>query len=72
MVKISQKDIVLNHLLKYKSISTIECYDKYKITDLAHAIMLLRKENYPIKDKWDKPKNPLGYARKFKVYFIED
>ena len=52
MGKISQKDIVLNHLRKYGSISTMECYSKYRITDLQHAIYLLRKENYKI-DKWD-------------------
>ena len=34
MGKISQKDIVLNHLKKYGSISTMECYEIYRITDL--------------------------------------
>ena len=48
MGKISQKDIVLNHLKKYGSISTMECYEIYRITDLQHAIYLLRKENYNI------------------------
>ena len=44
MEKLSQRDIVLQHLINYGNISTIECYDKYKITDLQHAIMLLRKD----------------------------
>lgn len=71
MEKLSQRDIVLEHLIKYGNISTIECYDKYRITDLAHAIMLLRKDNFPIKDYWAKPKNKIGYAKKFKIYYLE-
>lgn len=70
-MRTSQKDIVLNHLLKYKQISTIECYDKYKITDLQHAIYLLRKENYQIKDKWCKSENEFGWSNKYKTYWIE-
>ena len=68
----SQKDIILEHLEKYGSISTMECFKKYRITDLQHAIMLLRKEGYNITDEWVKPKNKDGYANKFKVYYLED
>lgn len=68
MSKISQKEVVLNHLRKYGSISTLECYDKYKITDLQHAVYLLRKENYTINDRWVFNKNLSGYANKYKVY----
>ena len=70
MGKISQKDIVLNHLKRYGSISTIECYSKYRITDLQHAIYLLRKENYLITDEWCKSKNELGWANKYKKYTL--
>lgn len=56
MGKIGQKDIVLNHLKRYGSISTMECYSKYRITDLQHAIYLLRKEDYVITDEWCKSK----------------
>lgn len=70
MGKISQKEIILNHLKKYKSISTIESYDLYRITDLQHAIYLLRKENYNITDEWCKSKNKLGWANKYKKYTL--
>lgn len=70
MGRISQKDIVLNHLLKYGSISTLECYNKYRITDLQHAIYLLRKENYKISDKWEKSNNSLGWTNKYKRYTL--
>lgn len=66
----TQKEIILKHLIKYGNISTIECYEKYKITDLQHAIMLLRKDKYVITDKWEKPKRKVGYARKYKRYFL--
>ena len=57
MGKISQKDIVLNHLKKYGSISTMECYS-------------IRKENYKITDEWVKSKNSLGWANKYKKYTL--
>lgn len=70
MGKISQKDIVLNHLKKYGSISTMECYEIYRITDLQHAIYLLRKENYNISDEWISSKNKLGWSNKYKKYTL--
>lgn len=70
MSKLSQKDIVLKHLKAYGKISTIECYDKYKITDLQHAIYLLRKEEYIITDEWKKSPNELGWANKYKEYTL--
>ncbi len=69
-MKVTQKDVVLEHLIKYGNISTIECYDKYKITDLQHAIMLLRKDKYKITDRWEKPKEKKGYSNKYKRYFL--
>ena len=71
MNRLTQKEIVYNHLLEKGHISTIECYDNYKITDLQHAIYELRKEGIVISDKWEKPKEQLGYARKYKRYFLE-
>ena len=70
MGKITQKDIVLNHLRKYGSISTLECINKYEILDLQHAIYLLRKENYKITDEWISRKNKLGKSNKYKKYTL--
>ena len=70
MGKISQKDIVLNHLKRYGSISTMECYSIYRITDLQHAIYLLRKENYNSTDECLKSKNKQGWDNKYKKYTI--
>lgn len=65
----TQKQIILEHLQKYGNISTMESFIKYYITDLQHAIMLLRKEGYNITDEWVLPKQN-GYARKFKRYYL--
>lgn len=66
----TQKEVILEHLIKEGNISTIECYEKYKITDLQHAIMLLRKDGYQITDRWEKPKTKTGYSNKYKRYFL--
>lgn len=66
----TQKQVILEHLLKEGNISTIECYEKYKITDLQHSIMMLRKDGYKITDRWEKPKNKQGYSNKYKRYFL--
>ena len=70
MSKLSQKDILLKHLREHGSITNLDCYEIYKITDLAHAIYLLRKENFNITDKWEKPKKTFGYAKKYKRYTL--
>lgn len=48
----------------------MECYEIYRITDLQHAIYLLRKENYKISDEWVSSKNKLGCANKYKKYTL--
>ncbi len=48
----------------------MECYEIYRITDLQHAIYLLRKENYNITDEWISSKNKLGWANKYKKYTL--
>lgn len=67
-MKKTQKDIVLEHLKKYGSINSLNCFFKYRITDLQHAIMLLRKENYNITDEWKKSSGE--YANRYKEYYL--
>ena len=59
---------VLNYLEQNKTITSRECFLKLDITDLQHAIMVLRKEGYPITDKWEKNPNT---KKKYKVYRLE-
>ena len=67
-MKRTQKDIVLEHLRTHKSINTLVCFLKYHITDLQHAIMLLRKEGYNIKGEWKKSTGE--YANKYMEYYL--
>ena len=59
---------VLKYLEQNKTITSRECFLKLDITDLQHAIMILRREGYPITDKW--VKNPFT-KKKYKVYTLE-
>ena len=53
MGRITQKDIILNHLQEHKSITSYESFDRYGILDLQKIINVLRK-NYNIEDKISK------------------
>lgn len=48
MAAITQKSIVLEHLMMHGSISSIEAIEKYKITRLADVIYRLKKKGYGI------------------------
>ena len=45
------KEIILEHLQEYGSITSMEAYDRYKCTRLSHYIYLLRKEGYVIESE---------------------
>lgn len=45
MAKISQEQIVLKHLKKYGSITSMEAFSRYTITRLAAVVFVLRKEH---------------------------
>ena len=68
----SQKEIVRKWLEKNKTINSFECYMKLQIVDLQHAIYELRKEGYPITDKWIKKTNRQGRKIQYKEYRLED
>ena len=64
----SQTMIILEYLEKNKTITSRECMLKLDIMDLQHAIMLLRKEGYPISDTWKTNPNT---KKKYKEYRLE-
>lgn len=64
----TQKEIILKHMQEKGSISTLECFQEYFITDLQHSIMVLRKEGYNILDKWEISPN----KKKYKRYWIDE
>lgn len=46
--RISQEDIVLNHLRKHKSITSMTAFRLYEITRLSAKIFTLREKGYKI------------------------
>jgi hypothetical protein len=60
---LTQRRLVLDHLLKFKTISSWEAIQEYGITRLACFINMLRNENKNITDEWVE-KN----GKRFKVY----
>ena len=54
------KEIVLNHLLKYGSITSLTAIKKYGITRLSAWIFWLRKDGYRISSKKIAVKNRYG------------
>ena len=45
------REIILNHLIYYGSITSLEAIEKYKCTRLSQYILLLRKEGYNIRNE---------------------
>lgn len=65
-MKRTQKERILEYLLKNKTITSIECVYKLAIVDLQHSIMELRRDGYNITDEWITNGNA-----KFKKYRLE-
>ena len=45
------REIILEHLQAYGSITSLEAIEKYKCTRLSQYILLLRKDGYTIKNE---------------------
>lgn len=54
---LSQKELVKNHLLKFKEITSWEAIREYHITRLSQYILVLRKENYEIESVRESDEN---------------
>ena len=52
---------MLEYLEKHKTITMLESIMKLGVNHPQHAIMVLRREGYPITDKWEK--NPITKKR---------
>lgn len=63
----TQKEIILNYLMKHGSITTLESMKNLLVLDLQKPIQLLRQEGYRITDKWVTTKN----KRRYKRYYLE-
>ena len=64
---LKQREMVLDHLTKFRGITDAQAYSKYGIRDLASRIRDLRKRGYDIKSIWCSQPNRWGK----KVRFVE-
>jgi hypothetical protein len=60
------KQIILNHLLEGKTLSTYEAYDLYSITCFLQRVSELRDQGIAIQDEWVK-----NNGKRFKRYWID-
>lgn len=67
----NQNQLVLAYLEKHYIIDNDKARNHLGIQDLQHAIMVLRKEGYPISDKWIKSINRWGKKVQYKEYKLE-
>ena len=65
MEKISQKDKVLQYILRNGSITSLECAIYLRIMDLQGVVRDLKKAGYNITDVWEKSDNAT-----YKRYFL--
>lgn len=66
--RVTQEQIVLNHLRKYGSITSMDAFSKYQITRLSSAIHILRhKHGYKISMTYETSKK---YGKPYGRYFL--
>jgi len=64
--KQNYKQIILNHMLAGKSLSTCEAFDLWQITCFLQRISDLRDQGITIQDEWVK-----NNGKRFKRYWID-
>ena len=68
----TQKQVVLDHLLSGKELSSIQAINLYGITRLGAIILNLKKEGYIINSRREKVKNRYGTVSMVVVYSIPE
>lgn len=64
------KQRILDHLLKFGTITTWEAIKEYGCTRLSQYIYLLRNEGYLVINSWEKATNRFGEPVHFKKYVL--
>lgn len=72
MSKITQKELVLNHLKSHRKISDLEAYSRYGIRRLGARIWDLRAAGYSIRTEMTTKPNRFGKKTTFATYILED
>ena len=71
MKRLSQKDMVLNHLKKFGHITQLEAYENYGAFRLSALIYILRNEGYNIESLWETSKNRFGVSVTYTKYQLK-
>jgi len=63
-------DLVVQHLLKYRKITSVEAFNLYGITRLSAIIASLRGKGYPIETEFVEGVNRYGNPTRYGVYTV--
>lgn len=66
----NHEEIILNHLRKHKTITTLEAFELYGITRLSARIFNLRESGYKIGLIWENGTNRYGNQVRWGKYFL--
>lgn len=66
----TQKQIILDHFLKYKSLTSWDSFRLYGDTRLSDKVYQLKKGGYKFEEDWITKKNRNGVKVKFKKYIL--
>lgn len=69
-MSVSQREMILNHLSKKKSITSWEAFEDFGATRLSAIIFDLRSDGFDIRDVWEEVVNQFGETVRFKRYFL--
>ena len=71
MKPVSQDMIVLRHMQKHQSITSMDAFTEYGITRLSAKIYNLRQDGHKIGMVWEESVNRYGVPVRYGRYFIE-
>lgn len=71
MKRLTQKDRILEHLVKYGSITTWDSFSLYGDTRLSDKIYRLKKDGYDFTEEWETQTNRFGNPVTFKRYILK-
>lgn len=67
----SQNKMILAHMLKHKSITSMQAFELFGVTRLSARIYDLREQGHKIGMVWDESVNRYGRSCRYGRYFIE-
>mgnify|MGYP002527567171 CR=1 FL=1 len=67
----SQNQMVLSHMTKHKTITSIEAFELYGITRLSARIYNLREAGHKVGMRWEQGITRFGSPCKYGVYYLE-